>query len=121
MVRDMDLVRHILLEVERADPGRHGWPKIDLAGYRPEVVGAHIGLLGQAGLLEVADARTQQSPNSWIPKRLTWAGHDFLDAIRNETVMAGVKAKAKEFGGSLPFEVMKELAMSIAKGLIGAS
>jgi hypothetical protein len=50
---------------------------------------------------------------------LTWQGHEFLDAIRNETVWAKTTATIKEKGGSLPFDVIRDTATSWVKSLTG--
>ena len=45
--------------------------------------------------------------------------HEFLDAIRNDTVWNKVKATVKEKGGAIPFEVLKLLAIQAAKSVFG--
>jgi len=115
----MELVRHILLEVEAADPSKGGWVKVTLGEYPRDVVGAHIGLLGQAGLLEVDDVRSHDDPNGWMPKRLTWQGHEFLDAIRNDDVWKKTKERAATLGGQTSFELVKAIAIQIAKSMLG--
>ena len=51
----------------------------------------------------------------WQPKSLTWEGHEFLDAVRHETVWAKTKEVVKSKGGSVSFEVLKELAIQTFK------
>ncbi len=46
---------------------------------------------------------------------MTWEGHDFLDAIRNDTIWNRVKATVTEKGGGASVEVMKEIAIQIGK------
>ena len=44
-------------------------------------------------------------------RRLTWAGHDYLDAVRDPKVWQKTK-DATEKVGSWTFEIVKELAKS---------
>ena len=46
---------------------------------------------------------------------LTWAGYDFLDAARNETVWRRVWGSLRETGETVPVEVMKSLLIEGAK------
>jgi hypothetical protein len=52
---------------------------------------------------------------SWIPKGLTWDGHEFLDAIRNDTVWNKTKRVIADKGGSIPFDVLKDLALKFTR------
>jgi hypothetical protein len=48
------------------------------------------------------------------PSRLTWAGHEFLDARRKDALWQKVKAVALQKSGGLGFEVLKQLATKLA-------
>jgi len=117
MKRDMDLVRTILLTVEEKGPPR-GFMQLDLPGYDPETVSHHVLLLGEAGLLEVLN-RKLLNYFEVMPKCLTWAGHEFLDAARNDTVWNKAKEVVKEKGGAIPFEVLKVLLTKLASSVFG--
>ncbi len=45
-------------------------------------------------------------------------GHDFLDAVRNDSVWARVKDKLVQVGGEAPLEVIKAVAVKVALDLI---
>ena len=77
-------------------------------------------LLGQAGLLtvEVVTTYGSSAPQA-IPINLTWAGHDFLDAARNDTIWSKAMDRAKTVGGTLSFEILKKVLDSILKGQLG--
>ena len=110
MKRDMDLIRKILLVTE-AEPQRK-IPYIE--GYTSEQIGHHVYLMMQAGLIEGADATTYQDLyNIAIPDQLTWQGHDFLDACRNESVWNKAKEKLKSIGGDVPLSVVQSLLIEI--------
>lgn len=50
---------------------------------------------------------------------LTWNGHEFLDAIKNDTVWNDVKKTAAKHGGSLPFDIVKALAVKLVGNIVG--
>ncbi len=119
MKRDMDLVRQILIAMEAYE---HGFPPADftIAGYTQEVIGHHVWLMEQAHLITalVSTAYGDQSPNA-LPVTITWAGHDFLAAVRNDTVWAKVKTQLKDRGVALPFTLLQDLAIKILAAHIG--
>jgi len=113
----MDLARAILLRVEET-PTATGWVALEFPGLSQEEVSYHVMLLAQAGLLEAGDLRTMTS-YTWKPKRLTWAGHEFLDAARSETVWKKATSMMKEKGLGVGFEVLKDVLVSVAKQQLG--
>lgn len=119
MKRDMDLVRRILLAL---DAYEHGFAPqgFTIAGYDQEVIGHHVWLMAQGHLLEAAvtTAMGDQSPVA-IPLTVTWTGHDFLDAVRNETVWSKVKTQLKDHAIALPFTLLQELALKTLAAHIG--
>ncbi|NLG39121.1 MAG: DUF2513 domain-containing protein [Fibrobacter sp.] len=110
MKRDMDLVRLILFEVEKNEKWDE-WKDIKIEGYSQEEIYYHIMLLNEAGLIE---AKILCDGGKWVPYRLTWNGHEFLDASRNETVWKKVKGIMANKGGSFAFEVVKSLVISVS-------
>lgn len=117
MTRDMDLIRLILLEVEqRQDVLRSR--KVIVEGYSPEQIAYHVKLLAQANLVDVIDFTTFDGLDM-RPRSLTWAGHEFIDATRNESVWHKVKAQVNDRGLSLPFELIQQLAIKIAAAAAG--
>jgi hypothetical protein len=119
MKRDMDLVRRILLALEAYE---HGYAPegFTIVGYDQEVIGHHVWLMEQGDLL-TASATTVQRDGSPValPGTITWDGHNFLDAVRSDTVWSKVKAVLKDKGISLPFTLLQELALKILKGQVG--
>jgi hypothetical protein len=119
MKRDMDVIRAILLELERHG-GNRGIGNIDIEGYSQEDIRYNVYLLHQGGFIEGAIRYGVGSvqPRGFDIQRMTWAGHDFLDAIRNDTVWAKVKGKLARVGGDAPFDVVKAVAVKAALELI---
>lgn len=113
MKRDMDLIRAIAFHVEKSD-GNLQSSEIDLDSYTTDQIGYHCALLAEAGLI-VADAiyeRDSQFPELLI-QRLTWAGHEFVDAARNDTVWRKTQ-KAVGQVGTVAFEVFKQVLTQIS-------
>jgi len=81
---------------------------------------ARLKLLAEAGLIEAYDASSARELY-WIPKHLTWSGHEFLDAVRHEAVWAGTKEIVDDKGGAVPFEIWRSLALSVARSVFGLS
>ncbi|MEO0476546.1 MAG: DUF2513 domain-containing protein [Planctomycetota bacterium] len=100
MKRDPQLIRQILLTCESHE---HGFApsKLAIEGYTEEEIGYHVYLLGDARYMNVIDMtsfRSNQSPKA-MPRSLTHAGHDFLDAIRDEEVWKSTKTIIAKTGG----------------------
>lgn len=82
MKRDMNLVRSILLALEEHEHG-HAPDELKIEGFSEEQIGFHVHLMGQAGLLNVADATDLGSPSPvGIPPWMTWEGYEFLEMAR---------------------------------------
>ncbi|MEI6841653.1 MAG: DUF2513 domain-containing protein [Methanomicrobiales archaeon] len=111
MKRDMDLVRKILFAVENSP--EEGIENFTIEPFSREQIIYHIRLLQDAELIE---GTLVGSDNAGILRygidRMTWAGHEFLDACRNE----GRWIKAKEIFSNLDgvtFDVSKQVLVSL--------
>lgn len=118
MRRDMDLVRDLLLRAEALPPGRSLWAK-DAAVDADDLarVAEHMLLLEEARLADTNLLRYQEHNivADGSIQRLTWEGHEFLAAVREDTVWARVKAKA----ASAPFALLVPLATALLKEHLG--
>jgi hypothetical protein len=113
MKRDMALVCEILRATEAHSDGQRP-VDVQIEGFSPEQVSYHVKVMSEASLLEAKNATTMQR-FSWKPTRLTWQGHEFLDAVRNDTVWHKTTELIREKGGSVPFEVVN-LIVVLARG-----
>ncbi len=111
MKRDMDLVRKILLEIEEA-PFSGGWLDFDLEGYDESELSYHTMLLDEAGLIEAIDLSSMNTV-IWKPKHLTWEGHEFLEASRDESRWKKALTIMKEKGGGMAFDVLKGVLIQL--------
>jgi hypothetical protein len=118
MTRDMDLIRELLLRLE-AFPLRLGGivhiPLDDevlaVPGYDPAQIDYHLSLIREAGFIDDGGVRPAVGLGF---RRLTWAGHDFLDSVRDPEVWAKTKKGAIAAGG-FTFDLLKDLAKGFLK------
>lgn len=103
MKRDMELGRKILIEIGAKESNDWGPPPL-IEGYSQEVVSYHLHLLLQAGLIE---AKNLPGTTDWAVKALTWAGHEFLEAAKNDSLWEKAKKLALEKTGTFTFEALK--------------
>jgi hypothetical protein len=118
MKRDMELVRQILLALEAHASGLAPTP-FTIPGYDQEVIGHHVYLMAQGDLVTAATIVVFGESPVAVPGTITWKGHEFLDATRTDKVWRQVRTELKDKGLSLPFALVQELAIQIAKKLAG--
>lgn len=105
MKRNMELVRELLLRVEADE----GFGSLASKYSQEEIVG-HVEILLDAKLLEGKVYHDLSGdPGSAYIQRLTWAGHEFLDNARNDTVWNKVTATIKNAATTASFEVLVEM------------
>lgn len=116
--RDMDMARDLLLQIEAGktvfqilDPA-----SADALGIEPDApmteeeadkLALHLDLLADAGFIDVR----RLSGGYWQISSLNWAGHDFIDSVRDPKIWQATKAAATKAGG---FSV--DLLKALAKG-----
>lgn len=122
MQRDMDLVRDILFQLERDETNPLHNVEIAVEGHSAEQVAYHVMLMQQAGLIEADKECFLGGHFNWLPRSLTWAGHEFLDASRDDTTWRkGKDIATKATGGvamSVVTHVLSELAKAATKSLM---
>lgn len=117
MKRDMNLVRHLLAYMEEQPAGTIIQQVTVPVGTDGPTIGEHINLMAERGLIE-GDVIDVNAP-LFVIQRLTWEGHDFLQAVQNDTVWKKVLSKAKDLGGSMTLEIAKELGKKYLMELAG--
>ena len=116
MKRDMDLVRRIAFLLEDLGPGvQLGYDKVD--GYDHDLVKYHFAIMKENGLLEGTDYVGANRVVDFA-LRLTWEGHEFLEAARDDTVWKKAKDTLVERAGGLIFDVLKVLLLEMAKAAV---
>ena len=111
MKRDMNLVRQVLLEVEK-QPFTGSWIDLDIEGYTPETVTYHVMILYEAGLIEAMDLSTFGG-SVWKPTSLTWEGHEFLEAARDSSRWKKATSTLLEKTGGIAIDVLKQLLLKL--------
>ena len=108
MKRDMDLIRLILLELEEVE-------EIDMSTYSDDEINYNKRLVVEADL---ADGTIASSAGGLNPQvfllRLTWNGHDFLDAARDDTIWKRATEIIGKSVGSTTFDVLKSVLVTFA-------
>ena len=116
MKRDMDLIRQILLRLEEL-PMTGGRHDIEIDGYSHEQIIYHVRLMDEAGLIEAQDLTTMTAID-WRPKRITYEGHEFLDAARSDKLWHTAKDKLMSTTGTLTIEGLKIALQAAVKALL---
>lgn len=113
MRRDMDLIRLLLLNLE-------GAKEQNLSDYSKEQIEYHNYLIIDGGLALGTDVTGlgDQHKQAYLTD-LTWAGHDFIDAARDDTNWKKVISKVRETTGSVAFDVLKSLLIAYSKEKLG--
>lgn len=113
--RDMDLVREILLWAEKGGSATDA-PKVDQVK-----LAYHCHIMSDGQLIDgTGELYRRYGPTAgWNAgiiqvKGLTWKGHEFLEAMRNETTWT----KVKEIFGKHGAPFLTELLMSAAKTIV---
>jgi len=114
MKRDMDLVRELLLKLEAEPLDGNLWcldiDGFGIVGRTYDEVAYYMVLLIDGGLL---DGEREQS-GGIVARKLTWAGHDFLDSVRDPRTWSATKDKVKKAGG-FTLDIIASTAKEIIK------
>ncbi|HDS1796128.1 DUF2513 domain-containing protein [Pseudomonas putida] len=110
MRRDMDLLRSLLLRLEGESKVdsilRYRAGELVIEGYTEDEVRYHYRLAVQAGLVDQGGA----GPLNGIQfRQLTWSGHDFVDAVRDNEIWSKTRQGASAAGG-ISIDLLKDLA-----------
>jgi hypothetical protein len=117
MKRDMDLIRILLLKLE-AMPLRSGDivhltakdEAVAVSGKSADEIDYHLCQIENSGYIDTGGV----NPMVGIGFRcLTWAGHNFVDSVRDDAIWHEAKEGARKAGG-----ISLELLGALAKGLI---
>jgi len=112
MKRDLQLIRKLLLFIEDKSNGSEPIRgNIPIEDYTEQQIHYHLGLLTSAGLIKAIGANRGDMV-IYLPITLTWDGHEFLDAARNETIWKKTMSKIGEVTESIAIPLLKELLLS---------
>ena len=117
--RDLDLLRNILLRIEDTDVSK----KLTYRSFSDlcdddEMILLHIELLMDAGFILAVDESASNEPDYTIA-RITFAGYEYLDTVRDESHWKDVKEKLLPLGGSATIDIVKELGVNFLRQQLG--
>ena len=121
MKLDPSLLRLVLLEVERLDDGATDPFEVVIAGRSRQEVSYHVRALSEAGMVKAFDLPDGDPSGAdlWMAWHLLWGGHQYLAAVRDETVWKRTLERVAKVGGSVTLEVMKATATAVLKQSLG--
>ena len=111
MKKDMELIRKILIALEDTEIVQ-GWVPLSFDGYSEELISYQIKILAEKGIIS-AENVSNLTGFKWHAKSLNGPGHDYLDAIRDDTRWQRVKEWVKASGKILTLEAIKEAGKAL--------
>ncbi len=112
MRRDWERLRALLLRLEQSD---HNLSLKDFADQELMDVGYHMDLLMEAGLVEGKMLRLiKGGPHDFYFNRLTWAGHEFVDLIRDEVFWQQLGQRLSDANAGFNYEIIKAVATELS-------
>ena len=113
MIRDWDLIRKILLQLEEHKNGPVTTAPV-IENYTSDEIAYALTIMNDAKFFVATETKRPGSKYPGImPTRLTWEGHDFLDAARDEDRWNKAKKIITEMGGNVPFDVLNTILLSL--------
>lgn len=117
MKRDPELIRKLLIFFEdKPDCTLIDAKTIQIDGHDPVTIQYHLDLMYEAGFLSGEPLLSSSSDRliGVVPSRLTWKGHEFLDAARNNTIWSQAKEMLRAKSMTVSIEVLQQLLSRIA-------
>lgn len=108
-----DCLRDILIAYEGL-PAHPDETPLEIPGYSEDELFVHQRLLEDAGYIKLQVLEAGDDQIFIIPSRLTYSGHEFLNASRNQANWNKVK-KTFEKSGGFVIEVAKSLLLEYLK------
>jgi Hypothetical protein (DUF2513) len=120
MQRDLELIRHLMLEIESKDDDIFTGDDIQIGNYNLSQINRHLQWLVEANLVDgKVSIDAGGGISNVIISRLSWEGCSFLDNARNESVWKKTMETVKEKSGTISFTLFTQLLISVAKQNLG--
>lgn len=127
MKRDLELVKEILSFFEQRESDKMinvkdiiNGSEIAITGYEGRLISDHIDVMYEAGLIEGYGERAKDGRLIQVyPTRLTWEGHEFIAAAKNQTAWAKLKKQFKSSSSAIPFNVAQKLLQKYIESEVG--
>lgn len=116
MRRDPELVRKLLFYFEEKS-GYEAEESPNIEGYDRLDIMYHMLMLAQAGFLDHEPTRSTTSERiiQVLGFGLTWEGHEFLEAARDDSLWQRAKQQTFSVAGGIAFDLLKAWLMNEAK------
>ncbi len=122
MKRNWDTIRELLSKVEECTLPTDTVRLSDFPEERAPEISYHMALLIDAGLVNGQMIKTiGPEVKDFFAQKLSWSGHEFLDAIRSDTVWQKTKTVFKEKGLDMTFDLIKEGAKKIGAVILASA
>lgn len=116
MKRDFDLIRRILIDLENEPEAAARLFPQSFPEWPSETVNYHIWLLMQSGLVSgVCNHEQPRAGFNCYAVCLTWQGHEFLAAVRDDTAWRKLRQTLADKSVDLSFEALKAAAALLLK------
>ncbi len=110
------------MRLEEKGPEQHSLRLSSFPEERHYEMSYHVELLEEAGLVYGHMSKTiSPGPSDFAAIRLTWEGHELLDAIKNDTIWKKTKESFVSKGLSMTFDLVKSVAVNIATEFLKSS
>lgn len=120
MKRNLEIIRYILLEIEKSDEDYVEMDELVNDVYSARVISHHIKLLIDCGYIEAESSGVlSDGPTYFAIDRITSAGYDYLDNVRNSHVWKETKNQLAKVGTSVSLDLVKAVSSKIILRLIG--
>lgn len=121
MTRNMELIRAILLDVEKRKPAYGIWEAQPFfEGKDAATVIEHLNLLINEGFLTGTASYIPESDFSEVSDiNLTWTGYEFLSLSRDDSVWKIAKDKILDTGIAFSLSLLMEYLKNLAKSKLG--
>ncbi|GAB4067983.1 hypothetical protein GCM10028812_24060 [Ancylobacter sonchi] len=112
----MDLIRELLFRLEGTSKPlttfvfSYGDEDLSIDGRTPDEIVAHAEMLIDGGLIEASFGAS----GDLIFRKLTWNGHEFLSAVRDQEIWQRTRAAAGK-GGVATLDFIWEIAKAVGK------
>jgi hypothetical protein len=120
MKRDFELIRKLLIHFEEKPNDKvEKCPPIE--GYSEREIKYNLLLMDDAGLIRCERVMSSTSDRviKVFPFSLTWQGHEFLEASRNNKIWKKALKLTGDNLGGIPFEVLKAILLNMLKEKLG--
>lgn len=119
MKRDLDLVRTILKEIEDEVPPNRTADNIKIDGYDQDTVYAHVKLLIDEEYLEGKVLMAMMGIVGVHISGLTWKGHDFVSATKDESLWDKAKKSILKPTASMTVDVLLQWLKAEIRAKVG--